>query len=115
MLDLSFIEIAVILIAAVLILDAKDIPAVAKTVQGWFKKLKELSNEAKDVWRDIAEDPEIEEAKHAVKQVFDDNGKAYPAYDLDDIQHLLEKPTTPVAETESKDDDSGNAKRNTTH
>lgn len=89
MLGLSWAEIFVIVIIAVIFIGPKDLPEVLRGVGKFFAKIKEYSNELKTAFDSAIEDTEIAKTKkkmeEEIRYITDLEGNKQRAYDLDDF------------------------------
>ena len=84
MFDISFAEIFIILVAGLLVLGPKEIPVAVKYIVQLFAKLRDVVNEFKSQFDDIANiKQEIEDDIEFIKG---DDGNYYPIYKMDDVE-----------------------------
>lgn len=89
MLGLSWAEIFVIVIIAIIFIGPKELPEVLRTIGKFFAKIKEYSNELKEAFDSALEESEIKKTKQKmeeeIKYITDLEGKKQRVYDLDDF------------------------------
>lgn len=79
MLDLSFWEIFVVLVACVLFFKPEDVPEILRQCGRIFKKIKDFSNEITSVFKD---DEDFIRPKNKILGL---DGKYHPAYDIEEV------------------------------
>lgn len=103
MFGLSFAETALIALVALLVIDPKDLPAIGKTLRGWWREINSATSEIKhtlnevmheadptgDMMGDTHEDAEA--IARDVKYIRDQNGKLQRVYDLSDFTDEQQK------------------------
>jgi Sec-independent protein translocase protein TatA len=83
MFDLSLSELGLITIVAVLVVDPKDLPAIARTCHKWWKEVRSVTDEIKAGVQDIIRDTGIEEARSDLEnemRPLADAGEEEPRY-----------------------------------
>ncbi len=96
MLDLSLSELALITTVAVLVVDPKDLPVIARTCHKWWGELRAVTDEIKAGVQEIIEETGAEDiateleqdAKHiadAPKYIEDQNGNLQRVYDISEM------------------------------
>lgn len=94
MFGLSWAEIGVIGLLAVIVIKPDDWPAVIRMVQRGVKKIKELSSELTDTFQDIAKEADFTEITDDIRKevevstIIDLEGKEQIAYDLSDLEDI---------------------------
>ncbi|GEM_PF-5180393 len=68
MFDLSFIELAFFAIVSIFVLDADDIPKLAKTLRGWINKFAELKYEITDTLNAATKELDIQETLKKIEE-----------------------------------------------
>lgn len=89
MFDISFGELALIMLVAVLVIGPKELPAVVQKVTGWIRQMRMMAQQITDQFQDHAELGEIkklrEELQEQAKFIRDAEGNLYRTYDLSDV------------------------------
>lgn len=98
MFDISFGEILIICLVAVLVVGPSDMPDTIRTAGRWFRAFRKTVGEFKKTFSEVLEDEEINEAIRDVRRVDSevrhitgDDGKKYAAYDISDIEDASRK------------------------
>lgn len=78
MFDLSLGEILLVLVAALLCIGPKEIPAVTRSAMSFFRSLKNVMNEVKSAFSEMTDEPKT-------RMIKGDDGKMYESYDVDTI------------------------------
>lgn len=106
MFGLSWTEIFVILVIALLVMKPEDIPPMIRAVRGFFHKCKELQQEISGSLMEVIDQPEIHDLKKEVQAVNRDieyiadmEGNLQETYNIKDL--LEKKHTTPPSETKA--------------
>lgn len=96
MFSIGWSEIAVVLIVALLVIQPKDMPEVARTIGRLLHKAKNISNDLAGQIRGVMEEGEIanlkkefDAAKNQFHTIIDLEGKPQKAYDLTAIEKDL--------------------------
>lgn len=89
MFDLSFGEILLVAVAAVVFIGPKDVPVVLRAVTRGLNYLKSLTRELKAAFDELAKESGLEDAKNEfereVRYIRGDDGKLYESYNIDDL------------------------------
>lgn len=91
MFDISFSELLLILVVAVVFIGPKDLPIVIKTVARFIKHLRDFSHEIKTALDELSE----EAGARDIKEVFEtemrliegDDGKMYESYHIPELEN----------------------------
>ncbi|MGE0754845.1 MAG: twin-arginine translocase TatA/TatE family subunit [Alphaproteobacteria bacterium] len=75
MFDLSFGEIFVVLVVALLCVGPKELPTVARACARFFRGMRGFMHEVKSVFNEVADEP-------TVRMIRGDDGKLYESYEL---------------------------------
>jgi len=67
--DIGWSEMAIIMLAALIIIGPKDLPRVARTVGQWVRKGRSLAREFQNSLEDIARETELEDVKKEIEKV----------------------------------------------
>lgn len=108
MFELSFIEVAVIAIAAILILKPEDIPTLVRKVSALWRELSGVSAEIKSTFTDALEESGVTELKDELtsefkqnqKFIIDQNGEMQEIFDISDILEAEGKAAPKMVEDE---------------
>ena len=102
MFDISFTELLVIVVLAVVFIGPKEFPVVIRACARFFYHLKNLWHEIKGAMDEIARETGVddikreleEEYQHDMKLIEGDDGQMYEAFDLDtlDADPILNPP-----------------------
>ncbi|MCE2927427.1 MAG: Sec-independent protein translocase protein TatB [Rickettsiales bacterium] len=86
MFDLSFAEIALILLVAVIFIGPKDIPVVIRAVSRFVRTIKGWAREIRAAFDDMAKESGLkdmaDEFEGDVRMIRGDDGKWYESYDI---------------------------------
>ncbi len=86
MFDLSFAEIAIILLVAVIFIGPKDVPVVIRAVSRFVRTVKGWGREIRAAFDDMAKESGLkdmaDEFEGDVRMIRGDDGKWYESYDL---------------------------------
>ncbi len=100
MFDLSFGELLLIAVAALVFIGPKELPGALKGIMKLFSSLKQMMQEVTDMvqqtYKEAGLDEVKEEWERETRTIIGDDGKPYTAYDLDDfIEHtdVIEAPS----------------------
>jgi len=89
MLDLSWGEIAVILVVAVVVIGPKELPAVLRTCGRMLAKAKKVTDEIKKSFNEALAEDEIsatrDKMKKELRQIVDMDGNLQDAYDVSEL------------------------------
>jgi Sec-independent protein translocase protein TatA len=92
---LTWGEILVIIIVAIIVIKPEDWPSVFKTCSKIFKKIISLKDDSRKFINKLHSEMGVDEITGAVKYIKGDDGKIYEAYDISDIRpksnHTLEQ------------------------
>lgn len=92
--DISWSEMAVILLVALIVIGPKDLPQVARTVGQWVRKARGMAREFQNSLEAMAREAELDKVKDEIQQVsradlrktvnkhVDPDGKIEAAFDL---------------------------------
>ncbi|WGF89446.1 Sec-independent protein translocase protein TatB [Marinivivus vitaminiproducens] len=109
--DISWSEMAIILLVALIVIGPKDLPQVARTVGQWVRKARTMAREFQNSLESMAREAELDKVKDeiekasrtdvraAVNKHVDPDGKIEAAFDLKDRPKPVPMPesATPVA------------------
>jgi Tat protein translocase TatB subunit len=89
MFDFSFGELLLLAIVALVFIGPKELPAVLKAVAKALAYLKSMSRELKGAMDDLARESGLKDAQAEIERemrmITGDDGKQYPAYDINDF------------------------------
>ncbi len=89
MFDISFAELLLIIVTAVVFIGPRELPAVARAVARAMRALRSLYNEARKSFDDLARETGLKDTADAIhtemRLIKGDDGKLYESYD---ISHL---------------------------
>lgn len=84
MFDVSFGELAFVLVVAIVAIGPKELPTVLRAVGRWMSQWKGLMRELREGWDELT--GELDDLPpHRIKG---DDGKYYEAYDVSDLEDL---------------------------
>jgi sec-independent protein translocase protein TatB len=86
MFDISFAELLLIVVVAVVFIGPKELPHVIRAVAKALRAIKSVTNEIKKTFDDLAEESGI---KPEIKMIQGDDGNWYESYD---VSHLHKAP-----------------------
>jgi sec-independent protein translocase protein TatB len=92
MFDLSWSEMLLIVVVAVLVIGPKELPVAARTIAGWIRKIKKATREFTAALEDAVDDTAVGEVRNALKKeqgelesIIDLEGNERFAYNLDEV------------------------------
>jgi Tat protein translocase TatB subunit len=89
MFDLSFGEILLVVVIAVIFIGPKDMPVVLRAVARGMRQVKSLSGELKKAFDELADESGLKEAQadidREMRKITGDDGEEYEAYDISDL------------------------------
>jgi sec-independent protein translocase protein TatB len=80
MFDLSFAEIILIVVVAVVFLGPKELPVVVRAIARAMRYLRELAHEVRKAFDDLAKEAGADEIKAEVRMIQGDDGQWYESY-----------------------------------
>jgi len=90
MLDLSWGEIGIIAVVAIVVIGPKDLPVVLRTCGKLLAKAKSMLHEVKKTFDEALEEDEIASTKQQIKkelrQIVDMEGNLRDAYDVEELK-----------------------------
>ncbi len=96
MLDVSFTELLLIVVVAVVFIGPKDLPVVLRALARGYAQLRRWMHEIHDMFEDLARESGLDEAKRSLEEtswIEGDDGDMYEAYDLEMVQKLAAAPS----------------------
>lgn len=98
MFDISFGEILVVIIVAIVFIGPKDMPVVIRAIVRGMVQIKRFCHEVKEMFDQIAKESGISDIKDEldddIHYIRGNDGKLYPAYDMDDFIDKNNLPST---------------------
>ena len=95
MLDFSFGELLLIVVVAVVCIGPKELPVVVRAIAKAFAHLRELTRELRAAFEDLARESGLKETQAEIeremKMITGDDGKRYPAYDVEDFMQAKDE------------------------
>jgi len=92
MFDLSFAELALIVVVAVMFIGPKELPVVIKAIAKVMRGVRSLAKEMRSLFDDIAKESGLDdtaaEINRETKMIMGDDGKMYEAYNVSHMQPL---------------------------
>lgn len=85
MLDVSFTELALIVVVAFLILGPKELPTVIRALSRFMRQCREVIDECKRQLDGLADDAGMDAVKSETKYIKDQFGQWRETYDITDI------------------------------
>ena len=89
MFDISFGEIFLVLVVAVIFIGHKDLPVVIRAVVRGINHVKRFTREVRQLFDDISKEAGVEDIKDELEAdmnyIRGDDGKLYPSYDISDF------------------------------
>jgi sec-independent protein translocase protein TatB len=82
MFDLSFAELALIVIVAVIFIGPKDLPVVLRALSKAMRYMRHLGRELKQAFDDLSRESGIADIERDMRLIKGDDGKLYESYDL---------------------------------
>jgi sec-independent protein translocase protein TatB len=103
MFDLSWSELLVVVVVAILVIGPKDMPVVARTVGRWIGKIKRMGQDFMKMIEEAGEETGLKEVARDVEwegskvtRLIDLEGKEQIAYDVEDVEKTLGVRMRPV-------------------
>lgn len=114
MFGLSFAEMAVIMLVAVVVIGPKELPVVIRAVIRTVSQLRELGNEFRRNFDELAEEAKLKELQDdittAMPTIIDLEGNEQPTYDIaDELAEDAKKRTPAAAYDADSPEDGGKA------
>lgn len=95
MFDISFAELLVVGIVALLVLGPEEMPKVLRAVMRFLRSLKAMAQEVQEGVESLVDEPEIKEMKNALKAerryLIDEAGNYQEVFDISDLMQDEEK------------------------
>lgn len=92
MFDLSFAELALIVIVAVIFIGPKELPVVIRTIAKAMRSVRSLAKELHALFDDVGKESGLKEAADDIRgqtrMIKGDDGKMYESYDVSHMQPL---------------------------
>lgn len=85
MFDLSFSELLLIGLAALIFIGPKDLPKVLRAIFGVFRQLQDMASEVRRNVNEIVADSGIKDVTKEMEYIVDMDGNLQPTYDLSDV------------------------------
>lgn len=89
MFNLSWSEIFIILIVALIFIGPEELPSIIRTIRGFIRKIKSLSNELTSSLNEFEQQhnlkDEVEQLNSDIRTIIDLEGNPQEAYDISDI------------------------------
>ncbi len=111
MLDISFAELLLIVVMAVIFIGPKELPAVVRVVAKFLRALKGLSREIHKTFDDLAQESGLKDEAaafdHDIKMIQGDDGKwyeSYPSFIPTEVEGSLSAEKDPSAPLRSAQD-----------
>src|SRR6185295_5074567 len=103
MFDISWGELLLIGVVALIVIGPKELPSVLRAVGQWMTKLRRMANEFQGQFQEAIREAELADLKKEVDEMTD-KAKSYANFDpLGDVQKEIEKtltdPAQPSAQT----------------
>ncbi len=82
MFDLSFAELALIIIVAVVFIGPKDLPVVLRALSKAMRSIRRFGQELKCEFDKLSEEAGVEDIRREVRMIRGDDGRLYESYDI---------------------------------
>lgn len=82
MFDLSFAELALIVIVAVIFIGPKELPVVLRAVSKAFRGMRQLAGEFRKAFDDLSREAGVDDIKQEMRMIKGDDGKLYQSFDM---------------------------------
>lgn len=96
MFDLSLGEIGLVIVAAVIFIGPKELPNVIKAIASAMNGFRELMNDLRGAFDDLAHESGFKETKQAleneVRMIKGDDGEYYESFDMPQMTSLTPQP-----------------------
>jgi len=89
MFDVSFGELALVVIVAIVAIGPKELPTALRATGKWLSQWRGLMNELREGWEELTEEIPLEDAPP--KRIRGDDGTYYEAYDVTDLEDMAPK------------------------
>lgn len=89
MFDLSFAEIVIIAVVALVVIKPEDFPVVMKAAGGFLRKIKNIAGDFMGIFDDITSDSSDKESK--TRNIVDLDGNIQKTYDVSELAELTKK------------------------
>jgi Tat protein translocase TatB subunit len=103
MFDLSFAEILLVVIVAVIFIGPNELPVVIRTVAKFMRSMRSLARELRDVFDDLSRESGVKDAAddfhQEIRMIKGDDGKMYEAYDASHVMTARKPHKAEVDET----------------
>jgi sec-independent protein translocase protein TatB len=103
MFGLSFAELAIIFVLAIVVIGPKELPAVVRAVARTLRQLRELGGEFRRNFDDLAEEAKLKDIEKdittSMPTIIDLEGKEQPTYDISE-DLAKRKPSAPKSKGE---------------
>jgi sec-independent protein translocase protein TatB len=86
MFDLSFAELALIVIVAVIFIGPKDLPVVLRAVSKALKSIRGFGRELHKAFDDLSKESGVADIEREVRMLQGDDGKLYESYDMPQLR-----------------------------
>lgn len=108
MFDLSFAELVVIAVIAIMVVGPNELPTMLRTIGGWIRKVRKLSVELTQYLEELDTNGDIKslqgEFRETEKFIKGDDGKVYQSFDISDVLDSSKAGTQNKAPEEKKHD-----------
>jgi Tat protein translocase TatB subunit len=106
MFDLSFAEVMLVVVVAVIFIGPKELPTVIRAMARAMHSIRSLMNEIRGAFDSLAEESGLKETaegiEREVRMIEGDDGKMYESFDTSDLMIEVPKKATPT--TDKKND-----------
>ena len=107
MFDFSFSEFALLAVAALLLVDPKDVPGIVRTCGKWFRELRSVTEDVRGNMRNLLAEADLttikdeieddlREAAKAPRYIEDEQGNLQRVYDISDLEAADRKADKPT-------------------
>jgi len=102
MFDLSFWEIIVIAVIAMMVVKPEDMPDIMRSIGKAIGKVKRSAKEFMSLFDDVVKDEDLKEVSQEFTEIIDLDGNVQKAYDISDLDDLSRKPNKPEVKKNPK-------------
>jgi Tat protein translocase TatB subunit len=106
MFDLSFAEVMLVVVVAVIFIGPKELPTVIRAIAKVMRSIRSLMNEVRGAFDGLAEESGLKETakgiEREVRMIKGDDGQMYESYDTSDL--MIELPKKNIQPEDKKND-----------
>ena len=104
MFELSFAELAVVAVAALLFVRPHDMPKAIRSVMGVVRQIQGVVGEVKKGMDELVAESGLDDVQNQIEYITDLDGNRQPVFDLSDVPHARQASAVPLTHQESEDE-----------